>query len=138
MALQTSACTHLGRPATSVTKSYHRLVIPSREPSVLRTWSARATPANAERYIDFFERTLAPELRAIPGFRGARVSTRHEPDASGALVIDVVTEWESFEAIRRFAGATMDRAVVEPEAQSLLLSWDERVTHHTLRLRIAQ
>ena len=113
------------------------MVIPSRERSVLRSWSARATPANADRYIDFFERSLAPELSAIAGFRGARVSTREELEASGAVVIDVVTEWASFDAIRRFAGATIDRAVVEPEARSLLLSWDERVTHHALRLCIA-
>ena len=53
------------------------------------------------------------------------------------MVIDVVTEWASFDAIRRFAGATIDRAGVEPEARSLLLSWDERVTHHGLRLCIA-
>ena len=112
-------------------------MIPSRERSILRTWSARATPANADRYTDFFERSLAPELSALAGFRGARVSTREEPEASGAVVIDVVTEWASFDAIRRFAGATIDRAVVEPEARELLLAWDERVTHHALRLSIA-
>jgi heme-degrading monooxygenase HmoA len=112
-------------------------VTSSRERTVLRTWSARATPSNADRYVEFFERSLARELRAIAGFRGARVSTRQEPDASGAVVIDVVTEWASMEAIRRFAGATPERAVVEPEARTLLLSWDERVAHHGLRLRVA-
>jgi hypothetical protein len=126
------------RPAADGAQRYNRAVPNTpRERSVLRTWSARATPANADRYVDFFERALARELRAIPGFRGARVSTRQEPDATGAVVIDVVTEWASFEAIRRFAGPATDRAVVEPEAKSLLLSWDERVTHHGLRLRVA-
>jgi len=111
-------------------------VTSSRERTVLRTWAARATPSNADRYVDFFDRALSRELRAIPGFRGARVSTRNEPDASGAVVIDVVTEWSSMEAIRRFAGSTPERAVVEPEARTLLLSWDERVAHHGLRLRV--
>jgi heme-degrading monooxygenase HmoA len=111
-------------------------VTSSRERTVLRTWAARATPSNADRYVEFFDRSLTRQLQAIAGFRGARVSTRHEADASGAVVIDVVTEWASMEAIRRFAGSTPERAVVEPEARTLLLSWDERVAHHGLRLRV--
>ena len=103
---------------------------------VLRTWSARATPEGAERYVAFFDGVLRPQLEALEGFLGARVSTSHARDEAGHLGIHVVTEWASLDAIRRFAGDRMERAVVEPEARALLVSFDLEVAHHDERLRI--
>jgi hypothetical protein len=36
------------------------------------------------------------------------------------------------EAVRGFAGATPDRAVVEPEAQAALVRYDTEVRHYEL------
>ena len=41
----------------------------------------------------------------------------------------MLTLWESMEAVRRFAGAKSERAVVEPEARAVLSWFDETVTH---------
>ncbi len=105
--------------------------------TIHRTWSARATATNADRYVSFFEMTLTPELRRIEGFEGALVSTQ-PPGATGAapVTIDVCTMWSSMQAIALFAGATPERAVVEPEAQALLTSYDEQVVHRAQRLRV--
>jgi hypothetical protein len=40
--------------------------------------------------------------------------------------------WDSLEAISRFAGADLHRAVVEPDAQAALASYDTTVTHHNI------
>ena len=41
----------------------------------------------------------------------------------------VLTFWDSMAAVRRFAGADSEKAVVEPEARAILASFDESVTH---------
>ena len=98
---------------------------------ITRTWSARATPAGAHAYVAFFRETLAPQLGQIDGHRGALVLQR----SAGSLVeITVHTFWESMVAIERFAGATYDRAVVEPEARAVLASFDDHVEHRDVAL----
>jgi hypothetical protein len=49
--------------------------------------------------------------------------------------IVVVTWWASLDAIRAFAGADVERAVVDPEVRPLLSAWDDRVTHYEIALR---
>jgi len=47
----------------------------------------------------------------------------------GAIEFVVLTLWESMEAVRRFAGDEPEKAVVEPQAQAVLTSFDNSVTH---------
>lgn len=101
---------------------------------IARSWTAQATPRGASAYVDFFEHTLTPELRRIAGFREALVLQRIAVDAQ--IEITVLTFWESMEAVARFAGASIDLAVVEPEARVCLLSFDEQVKHHEVALRV--
>lgn len=44
----------------------------------------------------------------------------------------VLTRWESMEAIRSFAGAAVDKAVVEPSALAALTDFDENVRHYVV------
>src|SRR5687767_3058394 len=106
------------------------------EPEILRTWSARATPDGVERYLAFFADAVAPALRRIDGFLGATVSTRLVPTPEGEVAIDVVTAWRSLDAVARFAGAAIERAVVEPEARACLAAADPTVAHHRVRARV--
>ncbi|MGN9906527.1 antibiotic biosynthesis monooxygenase family protein [Phytohabitans sp. LJ34] len=93
---------------------------------IVRTWSARATPAGAADYHAYFEGTLLPELRALAGFAGAYLLSRTD----GATVeLTAHTLWESLASIQAFAGDDITRAVVEPEARAVLLDIDETVTH---------
>jgi len=47
----------------------------------------------------------------------------------GAIEFVVLTLRESMEAVRRFAGDEPEKAVVEPQAQAVLTSFDNSVTH---------
>ena len=102
---------------------------------IARRWTARATADGATAYVAFFERILVPQLAGLEGHRGALVSTRASGAGEASVVeITVLTFWESMEAIGRFAGAAPERAVVEPEARAVLLSFDDRVTHEEVAL----
>jgi heme-degrading monooxygenase HmoA len=94
---------------------------------IARIWHATATPAGAEAYQRHFTTAVLPELQGVAGHRGAYVLRR----ATGDHVdLQVVTLWESLEAIRGFAGEDIDTAVVEPDAQAALLTYGTSVTHH--------
>jgi len=41
-----------------------------------------------------------------------------------------ISLWDSFEAVRRFAGEEIDRAVYYPEDGDYLLALDPKVAHH--------
>ena len=74
-----------------------------------------------------------PQLERIDGHRGALVLTR-AGEGGARVEITVLTFWESMEASGRFAGATPELAVVEPEARAVLESFDDRVTHQQVAL----
>ena len=47
----------------------------------------------------------------------------------GGIEYRVLTYWASLASIRAFAGEDVETAVVPPEAQALMVSWDEHVQH---------
>ena len=97
--------------------------------AIARSWSARATREGARSYVDYFRHTLAPQLVRLSGYLGATIL---EGDRDGGVELTVITRWSSLEAIRSFAGDDHQRAVVEPEARALLISFDERVQHRAI------
>ncbi|MFI6025303.1 hypothetical protein [Amycolatopsis magusensis] len=98
---------------------------------IARTWSARATEQGAEDYRAYFEHTLLPRLRELPGFSGAYLLSREN---AGLVELTTHTLWESPAAIRSFAGEDPTAAVVEPEASAFLRASDSRVVHRTVLL----
>jgi len=97
----------------------------------VRTWSATASSAGAGEYSRYFAGTLLPQLRELPGFAGAYL-LRRELDRDGTAELTAHTFWDSREAIRAFAGDDITVAIVEPEAQAMLLDFDRTATHRTV------
>jgi heme-degrading monooxygenase HmoA len=99
---------------------------------IARRWRGWADgPANADSYVAYFERAVRPQLQTIEGFEAATLE--RVEDGDGRIEIVVITQWESMEAIRAFAGSDVDVAVVEPEARAVLEEFDTRVRHTELR-----
>jgi heme-degrading monooxygenase HmoA len=69
---------------------------------------------------------VLPELRGLDGYAGALLLQRAAPEGVEVLVI---TWWRSLAAIRGFAGADLERAVVADEARAVLTQFDRRVRH---------
>jgi heme-degrading monooxygenase HmoA len=92
---------------------------------IVRAWHAEG--ANA--YREHFTRAVLPELQRIDGYQGAYLLRR---DHDTQVRLQVLTLWDSLEAISSFAGANPENVVVEPAAQATLVSYDSTVTHHTV------
>jgi heme-degrading monooxygenase HmoA len=73
--------------------------------------------------------TGIPGYRATEGNRGVQILRRIEGEIAHFLVISY---WESFEAIRRFAGEEMEKAVYYPRDREFLLGLEPNVTHYEL------
>ena len=98
---------------------------------IVRTWSATADAAGAGNYTRYFDGTLLPELRKLPGFNGACL-LRRDLDQDGTAELTAHTFWESAEVIRAFAGDDITVSIVEPEARAMLLDFDRTATHRTV------
>lgn len=94
---------------------------------IIREWRGRTEPARADAYVRHFRTIVVPELQSVPGFLGAYL-TRHF--VGELLEYVVITRWESMDAIRAFAGAAPEKAVVEPGAVAALSSYDTTVRHY--------
>jgi heme-degrading monooxygenase HmoA len=101
---------------------------------IARMWSGRARPDQADAYVRHLQQKTFPQLTALPGHRGAYVLRR---DADGDVAFTVITFWDSLDAITGFSGDDPELAVVPPDAQALLASYDTRAVHWEVAHRIA-
>jgi heme-degrading monooxygenase HmoA len=96
---------------------------------IIREWRGRALRSREGAYLDHFNNTVLPHLKTVPGFIGAHLCCRRKDDL---LEFVVLTRWESFDAIRAFAGPHYERAVVEPAAAAALTDYDHLVHHYEI------
>jgi len=96
------------------------------ERGILRMWKARSTLERFNPYLQHVTRKVFPALGKIEGYRGTYLLRR---TLGAAIEIVVLTLWDSMDAVRKFAGANPDKAVVDPEARAALTDFDDSVTH---------
>jgi heme-degrading monooxygenase HmoA len=97
-----------------------------------RHWIGVARADAASAYVAHLETETFPGLEQLPGFREARILRR---DAGEGVEFRIVTVWESLDAIRAFAGSSLESAVVPPAVQAMMLHYDSRVTHYEITRR---
>jgi heme-degrading monooxygenase HmoA len=93
---------------------------------IARTWRGATRAEDAAAYVEYLHQTGFREFRETPGNLGAFGLRRI---ADGRAVFLIVSLWESEDAIRRFAGDDVERAVFFPEDDRFLVERDERVEH---------
>jgi heme-degrading monooxygenase HmoA len=94
---------------------------------IARTWRGATTVEAADAYVEYLRRTGLADFRKTPGNRGALGLRRI---LNGRAEFMVVSLWESEEAVRRFAGDRLDRAVFYPQDEQFLIERDEQVAHY--------
>jgi heme-degrading monooxygenase HmoA len=99
---------------------------------IARIWSAQTTPAQAPAYVDHLKSQVLPTVQKVDGYAGAMLLERAVPNA---VEIVVLTFWRSVDAIRGFAGADLEEAVVADQAAALLTQFDRRVRHYEVVVR---
>ncbi len=94
---------------------------------ISRHWTCvthRAAAADYERHL---RTETFPGAETIDGFRSATILKRDTPEG---VSYRIVTEWESMDAIRAFAGDDLQGAVVPEKVRPWMIRFDERVVHY--------
>jgi heme-degrading monooxygenase HmoA len=99
---------------------------------IARVWSAQTTATRAPEYIEHLRTQVLPAVRRVDGYGGAMLLERAAADD---VEIIVLTFWRSLDAIRGFAGADPEGAVVAAEAAALLTRFDRRVRHYEVAVQ---
>ncbi|HKS75187.1 MAG TPA: hypothetical protein VJQ82_18410 [Terriglobales bacterium] len=103
---------------------------------IARVWRGWASSVeNADLYQEFLRATFLPSIHSIAGYCGARVLRRVVGDEVEFMTI---TQFDSLDAIRQFAGADYEAAHVAPRARELLSRFEARCQHFELALDDAE
>lgn len=94
---------------------------------ISRQWRGVASPEHAEAYVAHLRTATFPALRRLPGFVDASILRREVAEGMEFLI---VTRWASLEAIRAFAGANVEAAVVPEAVAGIMVDYDRVVRHY--------
>ena len=98
---------------------------------ILRMWHGWTKPENADIYEDLLKTEIFPGIAAkgVAGYRGIRLLRR-----AHAAEVEFITlmEFDSWEAVKQFAGEDYEHAYVPPQAREVLARCDERSQHYEI------
>ena len=93
---------------------------------IVRLWRGRVPAAKAEEYKAYQEEVGPPGYAAVPGNLGVYMLGR---DLGETYEISMLTFWQSWDAIRAFAGEPVDRAKYYDRDFDFLIDPPENVEH---------
>ena len=101
-----------------------------------RIWHGWTRPENADAYERLLYDEVFPgiEAKGVEGYRGIRLLRRALDDGDVEFV--TIMTFDSWDAVRAFAGDDPERAYVPPAARALLARFDDRSRHYEVRRRI--
>ncbi len=96
---------------------------------ISRIWHGWTAPVNADAYESLLKSEIFVGIkgRKIVGFREIQLFRR---DLGDEVEFVTVMWFDSIDAIRIFAGADYEAAVVPPKARALLSHFDSRSQHY--------
>lgn len=94
---------------------------------IARTWRGAVHAEDADAYLEYLEATGLKEYRETPGNRGVLALRRLEGERCEYLIVSL---WDSLDAVKRFAGEDLEKAVFYPEDDRFLIDRDLTSTHH--------
>ena len=94
---------------------------------IARIWHGWTKPENADAYENLLRTRVLPGIHRVTGYKGAWLMRR---DAGAETEFITLTLWESWDAVREFAGASQTHSVVPEEAQRLLSHFDDDAVHY--------
>jgi heme-degrading monooxygenase HmoA len=94
---------------------------------IARMWHGMVPEALADDYQNYINETGLPGLKSTPGNLGVTILRRSEKGRAHFLLVSF---WESFEAIARFAGPDIEKARYYPDDAKYLIELEPKVTHY--------
>jgi heme-degrading monooxygenase HmoA len=96
---------------------------------IARIWRGVVRRQDADDYAVYIRETGFTKYAETPGNRGAWMLRRDEGDRTEFITYSL---WESYDAIRGFAGDDIEAAVYYPEDERYLLERDATVRHYEI------
>jgi heme-degrading monooxygenase HmoA len=96
---------------------------------ISRVWRGWTTRERAAAYQELVTGTVLPGHERLEGYRGGCLM-RRESEEGDEVEFMVITRWDSYEAIRKFAGDDCERATIPLTAEQLLERFDARAVHY--------
>jgi len=93
---------------------------------ITRIWHGRTRSIHADAYLKYIMETGIRDYKSIPGNLSAKILRRIE---GGVCHFWTVTEWESMDSVRKFAGEDYEKAKYYPRDKEYLLEFEEKVIH---------
>ena len=98
---------------------------------IARHWRGWTRIEDADAYETLLKTKVLPGLKDIEGYLGGYVLRSDGPDEVEFVVVNL---FESFEAVKRFAGPHYATPVFEPEARMLLSRVEPTAMHYEVRI----
>lgn len=96
---------------------------------IVRTWRGYTREADQDTYFKYLQETGLKDYTSVPGNRGVWTLRRVRDGKAEFLLI---TMWDSYDAIKAFAGPDYEKAVYYPEDEKFLLEKETYVSHYEL------
>jgi heme-degrading monooxygenase HmoA len=94
---------------------------------IARIWHGRTLTAKADDYEKYLQATGVKKILATDGNHGVEVLRRSDGVKTDFIVISY---WESMDAVKRFAGADYQKAVIMPRDAEFLIEVEPAVVHY--------
>ncbi len=94
---------------------------------IARIWRGVTRESDKDTYFDYLQQTGLKEYAAVPGNQGVWVLRRV---SGGEAEFTLISLWESWDAIKAFAGPDYEEAVYYPEDKRFLRQLDPGVQHY--------
>lgn len=98
---------------------------------IARIWKGETPESKADQYFAFLKETGIKDYRETKGNQGVLVLRRIR---EGRAEFFLLSLWESWDAIREFAGNDVEKAFYYPEDPQYLLLMEPKVEHYEVLL----
>ena len=100
-----------------------------------RIWHGWTKPENADKYERLLKEEIFPGIAAkkVAGYRGIQLFRR---SLENEIEFITIMWFDSWDAVKQFAGEDYEKAYVPPIAREVLERFDERSQHYEIKERL--
>ena len=99
---------------------------------ISRIWHGWTVRENADKFETLLRAEVLPGIHRTKGYMGAYLLRREA--ANDEVEFVTITQFMDIDAVKAFAGADYERAVIAPGAGGMLTHYDERSAHYDTRI----
>lgn len=99
---------------------------------ISRIWHGWTARENADKYETLLRAEVLPGIHRTKGYMGAYLLRREA--ANDEVEFVTIMQFIDIDAVRAFAGADYERAVITAGTEKMLAHYDERSAHYDTRI----